>query len=613
MGKSEKEKSILNVEKEEEEDLNSMRNNCSTTVRNQKTKRENIEEEEGEKEREGRAKQNDNEMEKDESKLMEEVDNLLSMLINSCADNDNQQQIENTKLHQENNSYSILTILSNDKDVGNFLYGEKLEENNCKNEVICSGRVQERKMDENNFKLNLIEIYDEANDIKDSNVVNNSIITETTNFERSNLSDVCIVYANEQDKLKMDAVTNVQSIEISREQSSEMSNIETLKEDFLIHEKSDNLDEELAEKNKNMDNISMKIEDNSIERTTEQLNSNSIQDSNIRIELNDCSVSNEDDNTGNSIFSERTEQPELQEVKEKNENIKKSKGEEFETKTDGINLSKSDTYITESEQKIDENFVSDNPVILNDTVREKLTLMNNVIEMVCSAKIPEENNKRIDSNELAATMNSRIVENLPTNESKVTCGIELLKDTEELNSCEVTQSKNKFYEAITGFWKHTAFSKKRSEIAISKNLPSELTQISSIHSSKTSLTSTESLGSVILPAELIKSTGSATESIPHSEDNINSSLLENTVTDVISGSDQQKILLNDQSFNSTLTENLVSDIDPEALQVTPDSLNITDEMIKNPDDSLEKMEDSRKIKKGKAESTNLMVFGHKVC
>ncbi|VDN92171.1 unnamed protein product [Brugia pahangi] len=609
MGKSEKEKSILNVEKEEEEeDLNSMRNNCSTTVRNQKTKRENIEEEE--RGREERAKQNDNEMEEDESKLMEEVDNLLSILINSCADNDNQQQIENTKLHQENNSYSIFTISSNDKDVGNFLYGEKLEENNCKNEVIYSGKVQERKMDENNFKLNLIEIYDEANDMEDSNVVNNSIITETTNFERSNLSDVCIMHANEQDKLKMDAVTNVQSIEISREQSSEMSNIETLKKDFLIHGNSDNLDEELAEKNKNMDNISMKIEDNSIERTTEQLNSNSIQDSNIRIELNDCIVSNEDDNTGNSIFSERTEQPELQEVKEKNENIKESKGEEFETKTDEINLSKSDT---ESEQKFDENFVSDDSVISNDTVREKLTLVNNVTEVVCSAKISEENNKRINNNELATTMNSRIVENLPTNESKVTCGIELLKDTEELNSCEVTQSKNKFYEAITGFWKHTAFSKKRSEIAISKNLPSELTQTSSIHSSKTSLTSTESLGSVILPAELIKSTGSATESIPHSEDNINSSLLENTVTDVISGSDQQKILLNDQSFNSTLTENLVSDIDPEALQITPDSLNITDEMFKNPDDSLEKMEDSRKIKKGKAESTNLMVFGHKVC
>ncbi|EJW84530.1 hypothetical protein WUBG_04560 [Wuchereria bancrofti] len=603
MGKSEKKKFIPNVEKEEE-DLNSVGNNCMTTVRNQKTKRENIkEEEEGGRERD---KQNDNEIEEDETKLMEEVDNLLSMLINSCADNDNQQQIvENAKLHQENNSNSTtftnhITISSDDKDMENFLYGEELEENNCKNEAICSEKVQEREVDGNNFKLNLIEIYDEAKDIDDSNVVNSSIITETTNIERSNLPDVYVVPMSKLQvvhKLEMDDVTNVQSTEISREQNSEISNIEILKEDFLIHENLDNLNEELAEKNKIWITL----------------------DSNIRIEVdievNGCTVDNEDDDTGNSILSERIEQPELHE------------GKEFETIADGINLPKSDTYITESEQKIDENFHLDDPVIPNDTVREKLTLVNNVTEEVCLAKIPEENNKRTDSNEPATIIicqqesvkNSRIVENLPTNESKVTCGIELLKDSEELNSCEVTQPKNKFYEAITGFWKHTAFSKKHSETAgQSKNLPSELTQISSIHSSKTSLTSTESLGSVILSAELNKSTESTTESttkiiVNHSEDNINSSLLENAITDVISGSDQQKILLSDQSFNSTLTENLVSDIVPEALQVTPDSSDITDEMVKNSDDSFEKMEDSKKSKKGKAESTNLMIFGHKVC
>lgn len=647
MGKSRKKKSISNVAKEKE-DLNSLGNNCKISVQNDQIK--------------GETKQSGNEI-KDEIKLSEEADSLHSALTKDYVDNDNQkclQQTEEAKLSQELASPNHVAMSSDEKDTRNFPHGKKDSEgNNWKIEETSSEKIQE----ENNSKSNLIEIFDEVKDIKAFEIVN-STETEATDREKSNSSDVhdestpnvpkpSVIHdlqATDQDPLKM---YGMESVQCTR---SEMLNIEIPKPNRL---NSDNPDNKLAERDRNLDVIGNKAEANTIEKTLEQVNSITIQDSKTDIfvdsakieadvKMNDFTVGSQNVGEECSIFTKKTEHSELQEVEEGNGNTKKGNGntkksgkEGFEATTNELNTSKSVTSITESPQEINKPFISneairstEDPVVLNEEVfREKLIVADNVIQKLNSPETPNENSGQIDNSE-SVTINkigqqdsvkeSQVVENLPANESKITCSLELLKDSEESSTGEAAQPKNKFYEAITGFWKHTAFSKRRPETTVSsgqpRNLSSQLTQMSSFHSSKISLTSTESLGTLIPSSELIKSSETCSESttkvaLPHSETNI---ILENTVTDTISGCCPQKTLLDDRSspnsLNTTFADSLDSGTISETLQVvTSDSLSTTNGTIKDSDDSFEKMGDSKKSKKGKTESTNLIVFGHKVC
>lgn len=644
MGKSRKKKSISNVAKEKE-DLNSLGNNCKISVQNDQIK--------------GEIKQSGNEI-KDEIKLSEEDDSLHSALTKDYVNNDNQkclQQTEEAKLSQELAFPNHVAISSDEKDTRNFPHGKKDSEgNNWKIEETSSEKIQEENVDENNSRSNLIEIFDEVKDIKAFEIVN-STETGTTDREKSNSSDVhdestpnvpepSVIHdlqATDQDPLKM---YGMESVQCTR---SEMLNIEIPKPDRL---NLDNPDNKLSEKDRNLDVISNKAEANTIEKTLEQVNSITIQDSKIDIfvdsakieadvKMNDFTVGSQNVGEECSIFTKKTEHSELQEVEEGNGNTKKSGKQGFEATTNELNLSRSVTSITESPQEINKPFISneairstEDPVVLNEAVfREKLIVADNVIQKLNSPETPNENSGQIDNSE-SVTINkigqqdsvkeSQVVENLPANESKITCSLELLKDSEESSTGEAAQPKNKFYEAITGFWKHTAFSKRRPETTVSsgqpRNLSSQLTQMSSFHSSKTSLTSTESLGTLIPSSELIKSSETCSESttkvaLPHSETNI---ILENTVTDTISGCCPQKTLLDDRSspnsLNTTFADSLDSGTVSETLQVvTSDSLSTTNGTIKDSDDSFEKMGDSKKSKKGKTESTNLIVFGHKVC
>ncbi|CAG9540708.1 unnamed protein product [Cercopithifilaria johnstoni] len=644
--KSRKKKSILNGKKGKEE-LNSEGSKCSTAVQNSQKATEEITEAE--------AKQNDNEF-SDETKLSNEAEVLHFVLTNSYADNDDQtclQEIEEAEIHHQEKcsspSFPNCVAISSDEN-------DKGKRDLVGNNWMIEGTSQERNVNENNSKSNLIEIHDEMKSIKASETANSSE-TETIDFEKSNSSDVRDettsniaeslvtddLRTTDQNTPKIHNVENIQYTKVSETQIPEILSVEIPKVDFLANRNSNNMDEELGEKDRNLNTITNKTEDDVVERTLKHTSSINIQDSRTgivvdttkteaKIEVSDFAVGNQNVDAENT---EKIEQPESQEVEERNGNTKESEKDEFEASADVVNLSVSCT--TESLRQTDKSLIPDevgrsaeDPVVRNEVISE--TLIDDGTQKLSSPEIPEESSERIDSTE-PVTINwqhdsgkeSQAKENLSENESKIIYDIELLKNSEESNSGETVQPKNKFYEAIAGFWKHAGFTKKRPETTVSseqsRNLSSELKQMSSIHSSKTSLTesSTESLGTLMPSSELIKFSEISSEpttkvTVPHSEANVISSFLINTAADTISGCCPQKTLLDNQSLRNSLNitaDNLNPDTISEALQVvTPDSLNITDETINDMDDSSEKMEDSKKYKKGKAESRS--VFGHKV-
>ncbi|VDO49272.1 unnamed protein product, partial [Onchocerca flexuosa] len=622
--KNRKKNSVSNVRKEKE-NVNSKGNYSRIGNRNQNATGGNIEVE---------AKQDGNEM-KDETKLSEEFDAMHSVLTNNYADDNDDKKclvIEETKLHQEKDSCSEISndIVENDEDGGNFSQERRNSKGSNQNiEENSPEKIQETNLDKNNSELNLNKMYDEAKDDKASEI-KNSAGSEEKDFEKNNLSDAHEISESPISHDVQAAEQNsMEYAQISEAQISELPNTQVLKPDFLSHQDLDSSYEKSAEKDENLNSIGNKVEIDTIEKVFKQMNSSNIQDSKIGIEtdteVSDFTVSNQNLDLERSILTEIIEQLELQEIEEQNRNRKEFGKKGFEATSHGANLSESGMCITESQQEIDMPCISDevvksveDPVVLNEVVEEKLKFTDNSIQKLSSTEIPKERNGLINSTESAiitlqqnSIKESQAVENLPANESKISCDAELLKDSEKSNNDEIAQPKNKFYEALTGFWKYTGFSKKRADTTTSSEQPrylsSELKQIPSVHSSKTSLTSTES------STELVKSPEASGESITkvdvsHSEANVTSSLLDNTA--IIS---PQKTLFEDQSsqnlLNTTITENLDSDTISESLQgITPDSLTITDETIKDSnDDSPEKMGDSKKSKKGKTES----IFGHK--
>uniref|UniRef100_A0A8R1Y325 Uncharacterized protein n=1 Tax=Onchocerca volvulus TaxID=6282 RepID=A0A8R1Y325_ONCVO len=627
--KNKKKNSISNVGKEKG-NLNSNENNNRISDRNHETIEGIIEAE---------AKQDGNEI-KNDNKLSEESDAMHSVLTNNYADNNDdkkcliaERETEKAKLHQEKDFCpEILNgIVENEEDEGNVSQEKKnSKESNGNIAENSPEKIQETNLDNNNSELNSIKINDEVKDDKVAKVVNNPE-TEERDFGRSNLSDVHDI---PESSISHDVQATDQNLleygQISETQISGMLNIQALKPDFFAHQKLDNFCEKLAEKDENLNSICNKVEADRVERVFKQMDSAKIQDSKIGIEtdteMSDFTVNNQNLDTVSSILTEIIEQLELQEVVERNRNITESEKKGFEATADGVNLSESGICIAKSQQETDTPFVSDevvkstkNPVVLNEVIEEKLTFAaDNSIQKLSSPEIPKESNGQIDSTESAiitlqqdSVKESQAVENLSANESKISCNAELLRDSEKSNSDEIAQPKNKFYEAITGFWKYTGFSKKRADTTVAseqpRHLSPELKQMPSVHSSKTSLTSAESSSELIKsPETSVESTTKVTDS--HSETNAISSLLNNTAKIC-----PQKTVFEDQSsqssLNSTITDNLDSDTISESLQVvTPDSLSFTDETIKDSNDSLEKMGDSKKNKKGKTES----IFGHKV-
>uniref|UniRef100_A0A0R3S4V6 PHD finger protein 10 n=1 Tax=Elaeophora elaphi TaxID=1147741 RepID=A0A0R3S4V6_9BILA len=667
-GKSEKKKSVSNVQETKVEvELRSEENNCRAAVQNvQKATKEITK---------VGAKQIDNEF-NDETELSNETDVFFHpLLTNNHADSNDQlclQGNEETKLHHQEDT-SCLSIpsfvsISSDEDYeGNFPLGKKDSiGNDWMIEETSPEKIQERNINENNSKSNLIELRDEAKDIKALEIMN-SPETETINIRKSDSSNVHEKSrsnvadnsrATDQNTPKIQSMENIQCTQVSEAQMSEMLNVEMPESG-----NSNNPDEESAEGDRNLDTTSNKIEANVMERTLEQIDSANIRVSKIDtvmgtvknkvdIEVSDSILGNQNANTASSIVTEGTEQSESQEVEEGNGNTTESGKEELQTSTDAVGLLESCTSVTGSLQETVtplisneaigsavEDYVIQNEIIsdivnrlINDTVNQSIsdTVDDDVNQKLSSPEIPKENDGRITSNEsvtITLIKESEIVENLPVNESKITCyDMELSKNSEESNDSEPVQFKNKFYEAISGFWKYAGFSKKRYYTTVSsgqaRNLSSELKQIPSIYSSKTSLTSTESLGTLMSSSELIKSSEIPSEfttkvTVPHSESNSISLLPESTVTDIINDTITSEKTLFDHQLSrdslNTVTENLGFDKISDVLQVeTPDSLSITNETIKDSDDSFEKMEDSKKCKKAKAESTNLSVFGHKV-
>ncbi|KAM3724825.1 Protein diaphanous [Dirofilaria immitis] len=555
-----------------------------------------------------------------------------------------EQEIDEAKLHQENDSYLKISncTVSNKEDNENASQEKKdWKENNWNIEGNSSGMIQETNLDENDSELSLIQICDEAKDIKASEIVNSPVIeVETADLEKSDSSDVND--ASEKPIIHNMKITERNLLEMHGAEncSPEVVNIQTSKSDFLAHQILNNSDDTIAKKDKNLDNIGIKAEDDTVERVLEQVNATNIQDSKTRIETNiemDNSTVNSED-LESSALTERIEQFESQETEKQNEDIDESLlKKELEATPVGISLSEFETCITESQQVIiteSQQNISKSPIsdevaksmedsaILNEVFEKKLISPDNSIQKASPPEIPKENSDRLENTE-SVTINcqqdsvkeSQTVENLPGNESIISCDTELLRDSEESNSDGVAQSKNKFYEVITGFWKHTGFSKKRAETAISSeqpsNLPSELNQVPVTRSSKILLVSGES------SSEPIKSLEGSTESnttvtASDSETNVISSFPENTTIIY-----PQKTLFENQTpqnlLDTTITENSESDTVSEVSQVaTPDSLSVIDETVKDSNDSVEKMGDLKKNKKAKTDSTNLTVFGHKI-
>lgn len=535
---------------------------------------------------EAKAKQSDNEF--DDDNLSDEADVLRFLLANIPDDNSDRGINEaNLQRQEKHSSPSRPNCVCNSLDKGNFPHERRdLVGNNW----IIEELSQERNLNEINSKSNLIEMCDEAKNIKSSGTADTSK-SETISHEKDNSSDV-------HDK----STTNVAESPVAddlratdQDPLKEILHIETPRPDFSVDQNSNN--------------------PGIIINTTE------IKDD---IEINDFPTGSKNIDTRSGTVTEKIEQPESQEENGNSGNI------EIVAPSEEMNLSESYAFVTTSLKEIDNSLISDeamkstgDPGVRNEMISE--TFASEAIQKPSSPEIPSENSVRTDNDELAtiswqhrSAQQSEDMENLPANESKITCGIDVvLKNTEESHSGETT--KNKFYEAITGFWKYTGFSKKRLDIAGQPgNLCSELKHTSSIHSSKTSLTSTESLGTPIPPSEFTKSSEISSKpitqvTVPHFEPNIISSPQKNTVTDIASSyhSFDDQALRN--SPNPTIAENFdPNSVSKELQMVTSDSSSITDEVIKDADGLLDRMEESKKCKKGKIESSNLSVFGHKV-
>ncbi|MCP9259029.1 hypothetical protein DINM_001386 [Dirofilaria immitis] len=364
--------------------------------------------------------------------------------------------------------------------------------------------IQETNLDENDSELSLIQICDEAKDIKASEIVNSPVIeVETADLEKSDSSDV-----NDASEKPI-----IHNMKITERNLLEMH-----------------------------DNIGIKAEDDTVERVLEQVNATNIQDSKTRIETN----IEMDNSTATPV---------------------------------GISLSEFETCITESQQ-----------VIITESQQNisKSPISDEVAKSMEDSAILNENTESVTINcQQDSVKESQTVENLPGNESIISCDTELLRDSEESNSDGVAQSKNKFYE------------QKRAETAISSeqpsNLPSELNQVPVTRSSKILLVSGES------SSEPIKSLEGSTESnttvtASDSETNVISSFPENTTIIY-----PQKTLFENQTpqnlLDTTITENSESDTVSEVSQVaTPDSLSVIDETVKDSNDSVEKMGDLKKQK-----------------
>ncbi|VDK71126.1 unnamed protein product [Litomosoides sigmodontis] len=539
---------------------------------------------------EGRGEQSANEFYDDN--LSDEADVLRFLLAKISAGNSDRGIWEAAKLrhHEKHSSPSRPNCAGNsshEDGKGNFPHER---------------RSQGRNLSRSNSKSNLIEMHGEAKSIEASGTVddNPKSETETINHEVDNSPDI-------HDKSTSNVAESPVAEHLRATDRDQLLN--------SVNQSSDNPDRELVERNTNLDVIDNKTEINQNSKTGIIIDTTKIE---ADIEISGFTTGSENVDTGSSRVKEEIEQTELQETGNGSIWI------EFATSSDEMNLS--EFRSTKSLQETDNSLISGeamksagDPGVRSEMISE--TLAADAIQKSSFPKISTKNGAQTDSGESVTTTWQRRsaeqcedVENLPSDESKITCGIDLLlKNTEESHSGEA--AKNKFYEAIAGFWKHTGFSKKHPDTAGQpENLSSDFKHIPSTHSSKTSLIA-ESLGTLIPFTEFTKSSEisskpTAQVTAPCSEADIISSLQENTATDVASTSchpsDDQSLR---HSPNASITEHFTSKALP---LVTSDSSAITDEVIRDADGLMDKMEETKKCKKGKSESSNLSVFGHKI-
>lgn len=628
MGKRKKKNSISNIKK----DLNSESKSWTTGVENQTREREIVEADADEDSCESNCG----------SKLLEQTDTFHPVVARTetSADSNEQDSVHGTvegKLQGEEGSCSTfpihVSVLSDEDVEGNVRQDERVSlEIDGKIKEIHSGNVEDRNTDENNFISSLMESNGDKRGMDASEVPG----TDAINHEDSNLRDIHAaptgeasalpallaaydVEVTEQSILKMNDTTQISSARIP-----ETLDIETARQDLLSNQNPHYSDEDLAEKNRNLHAVENETGAEELGRILEQTDlQESKAEDRTEVDIEMCDITDAAD-TVSSIPTKITEQSESQEAREGNENSEGSERKECETAAIGEIISESD--ITESMHEIDGHLISnealrskEDAVVPENMVVEKLVETE---ELKCP-EIFEENSNRIDTSDTDAIAwhddsikESQTTANLSENETIIACGLEAMKDSEESNVAEAILSKNKFYEALSGFWKYTTFSKKRSENTVScgqsKNLSTESAQASSIHSSKTSLMSAECLG-VPSSESIIKSTKTSSDSTAKitdssSDASVIASLMEYTATEATSCSHP-----NYQLINALISEDTNADIILGSLEmVKADPSCTSDEPIKHSRNSSEKMEDQKKNRKGKTESAHSTVFGHKV-
>uniref|UniRef100_A0A915Q6I7 Uncharacterized protein n=1 Tax=Setaria digitata TaxID=48799 RepID=A0A915Q6I7_9BILA len=585
-------------------------------------------------------KRNDNEIE-GRAKLVSELGTNGSpfMLKSSCNDNDDKEYAEKKTPQEEASCPQTLDFTPTSSSTRDKENGpgkkESSRRSDWKTERNSSGNIEEKDPQENSSNPNYVEIGVDMEDIKTSEILANPAATEkdnsVSNASVSNVLESPVVCDMEVIK-EISTVANMQCIQVHEIGIEE--NMGISKSHMLIH---GNQDEKLTQKVGNLDEAdeaNIKIYDK-IGRSPEQVDTINIQDSKTDASLDDTTkfktdiqvddnfaVCNQNADLQNKIFAERIKGHELLKIKDESGDMKGLGNEELQKSSGMMNVSECVPYITESLKLISEPSISDeafrsleDPGILNEVLRENSSYSDDSIQKLNPSEIPKRNSEWMDNSEKQDSINeSSIVENFPTSQCEISCGLELLRDPEELT--EIGQSKNKFYGAITSFWKHTAFSRKRAETTVPSEQPKNLSpEVTPIRSNQT-LTFTEPSETLVPSSESAKSSEASTESTTKvtaslSHSNVSSSFLENTTTDRSSGYFPPDDNLPQNSLNCIA--NMDTDTPSEPLQVTiSNSLNISDETIKDMDDSFGKMGSSRKDKKGKTESTNLLTFGYKV-